>query len=144
MARKPLTTTIDRSGPFFTNNPGKTFRQNARSMMRAIAIEGQTDVIAQLLVTQSGRDQISVASVQPRRVAGHVAAGVPYTPDRSKTGQIRANVYVPNFGMSKKEAQSLMAAYSRVEGETGAFKRTTTRLRQAKAVNRAELLKGLT
>jgi hypothetical protein len=136
-------TTIDKTGPFFTKDPAKTFRQNARSMMRAIALEGQTDVIAQLLVSQSGRAEISVASVTPRRVAAHVAASVPYTPGQTKAGTIISHVYVPNFGYSPKEGRSLMAAYSEVERETGAFKRTTGRLRRAKAINRAELLKGL-
>jgi len=140
MARKPMYTTISRDGPFFARNPGKTFRANARSMMRAIAIEGQVDIIQQLLSGDSGRAPIRQLG---DHVSAHVAAGVPYTPGKSQTGQIKVNVYVPNFGYSKREGQSLMAAYSRVERQTKAFSRTTRRLRSAKKLNVAELLRGI-
>ena len=141
MARKPLYTTIDLSGPFFTKDPSKTFRANARSMMRALVIEAQVDIDAQLIPGDSSRAEVSALG---GHVSSRVAAGVPYTPGHSKTGAILANVYVPNWGYTPKQARSLMAAYSRVAKTTGAFKRTAQRLRKAKALNVAELLKGLT
>lgn len=39
-------TTVDLTGPFFTKDPRKTFRQNARVMLQAIAEEGEAAVKA--------------------------------------------------------------------------------------------------
>ena len=39
-----ITTTIDKSGPFFRQDPVKTFRQNVRVMMAAVVAEGEADV----------------------------------------------------------------------------------------------------
>lgn len=141
MARTPLYTTIDSSGPFFTSNPGKTFRANARSMMRALAIEAQVDIAQQLRAGDPGRQEISILG---GHVSSRVTAGVPFTPAKAQSGRIFVNVYVPNFNLSKKEGQALMAAYSRVARSTGAFKRTAGRIRKAKAINVAELLRGIT
>lgn len=135
-----LYTTIDTTGPFFSKDPAKTFRSNARSMMRALAIEGQVDIRQQLMTGNASRQPVRQLG---DHVSDHVSAGVPYTPAKSTTGVIKVNVYVPNFGYTKKQGQSLMAAYSRVEKQTHAFRRTTARLRKAKAINTAELLKGL-
>lgn len=133
------------SGPFFTKDPAKTFRANARSMMRGVSLEGEAAVKDILEAGESGRAPIS-NGVTPVRVSGHVASGIPYTPQggkRSKTGAILVNVYVPNFGMTRNEGRALMAAYSRVEQETHAFRKTATRLRKARAINVAELLDGI-
>jgi hypothetical protein len=139
---KRLYTTIDTTGPFFTKMPGATFRANARSMLRQMALEGEQDIKANLKAGESNRAVIS-NKVKPVRVSGHVRAGIPYTPGKSKTGVIKVNVYVPNVGFSPKEGRALMAAYSRVEAQTHAFRRTTARLRKAKAINVRELLKGI-
>jgi hypothetical protein len=143
VARPRLYTTIDTSGPFFTKNPGKTFRANARSMLRQMALQGEADIRQQLAAGDAARQPIS-NKVQPAHVSGHVRAGIPFTADKAKTGRIQVNVYVPNQGFTAKQGKALMAAYSRVEAETHAFRRTTQRLRRSKKVNAAELLKGLT
>lgn len=144
MARKPLYTTIDTSGPFFRYDPAKTFRGNARSMLRQMALEGEKDIRQQLASGEGGRAPIS-NDVSPSRVRLHVTAGIPFTPSGKnvKGAPIRVNVYVPNFGFSRDEARALMAAYSRVEAETHAFRRTTARLRRSRKANAAELLKGI-
>lgn len=137
-----LYSSVDLTGPFFTKDPAKTFRANARSMMRGLALEGEADIRAQLYMGEAGRAVIS-NKVRPARVREHVTAGIPFTPARAKTGAIRVHVYVPNFRFTPREGRALMAAYSRVERQTGAFARTTRRMRRAKAINVAELLKGL-
>jgi hypothetical protein len=138
-------TTIDMSGPFFTHDPAKTFRQNARSMMKAIAEEGESDVKAQLQAGESGRYPISNA-VKPSRVSAHVVAGVPYTPQgrNVKGAPINVHVYVGNRGFSTKQGVALMAAHGWLESQVHAFRKTTNRLRRARKANAAELLKGLT
>jgi hypothetical protein len=135
--------TITYDGPFFTKDPTKTFRGNARSMLRQMALEGARDVRAQLIPGEATRRPISV-EIPRRRVSQHVAASVPYTPGASKVGNILANVYVPNFGYSRKQGVALMAAYAEVARQTGAFPTTTRRLRRSRKANAAELLKGLT
>ncbi len=142
MARPSLYTKIDTSGPFFTKNPGKTFRANARSMLRAMAVEAEESIVSNLKSSDGGRAPIS-AGVKPAHVSGHVRAGVPHTPGKSQTGVIKVNVYVPNFGFSAKQGRALMAAYSRVEAKTRIFRRTTSALRRARSLNVGELLKGL-
>lgn len=134
------------SGPFFTSDPTKTFRGNARSMLRQIALEGERIIAAELRSGEVGRSPIHARTVSPVRVSGHVTAGIPFTPVGGKAarrGNINVNVYVPNFGYTPKEARSLMAAYSRVEAETHAFRRTANALRRSRAVNVAELLRDI-
>ena len=144
MARKALYTSIDTTGPFFRDDPARTFRSNARSMLRQMALQGEADIKGQLAVSESSRAVIS-NKVKPPRVRAHVTAGIPFTLGGKQrlNGAIQVNVFVPNFGFTKKEGTALMAAYSRVERQTGAFARTTRRLRSSKKVNVEELLKGI-
>lgn len=138
MARKAITTTIDLSGPFFRNDPGKTFRQNVRLLMERIAEEGEADVTAQLRAGESSRAPIRRLG---DRVSDHVIGRT-----RSLTGKrwaVSAVVSVNNSGLSQAQGISLMAAAASVEQRTRACRRTTSRLRRARAVNRAELLKGI-
>lgn len=135
-----LITSIDMSGPFFTNDPRKTFRQNARVMLKAVSEEGEADVRLQMRSGESGRATIS-SKVTPDRVSGHVVGRV--TALTGKPWQVTAVVSVNNTGMTKRQGTALMAAASRVEAQTHAFRRTTGRLRKAKKVNAAELLKGI-
>jgi hypothetical protein len=139
MARS--TTTIDLSGPFFTKDPRKTFRPNARVMLKAIEEEGEADVRAQLRAGESGRVPIS-HGVTPNRVSAHVVGRVASL--TGKPWQVTAVVSVNNSGFSRQEGIALMAAASRVERETHAFRKTTNRLRRSRKANAAELLKGLT
>lgn len=134
-----ITTTIRRTGPFFEKDPRKTFRQNVRTMMDAVAREGEDDVVAQMKAGDESRAPIAVGG---GRVSGHVVGRT-----HSLSGRrwaVTAVVSVNAAGHSKVVAQSQMAAASRVEKVTRAFRRTTGRLRKARAINVAELLKGLT
>ena len=147
MARTPLYTSISTSGPFFRNQPGATFRANARSMLRAMAIEGQDDIKGQLAAGEAKRAIIS-NGVQPTRVREHVTAGVPFTPTTGKRatvfgGNIIVNIYIPNWGYTPEQGRALMAAYGGLARKTGAFARTARRLRSARAINVAELLRNI-
>jgi hypothetical protein len=129
---------IDVSGPFFQRDPRKTFRANVRVMMRRIEEEGEADVIQQQHVGEGSRAEISHGL---GRVSQHVVGRV--TSVTGRPWQVTAVVSVNNSGFSGAEGIALMAAASRVEAETHAFRRTTTRLRKARAINAAELLKGI-
>lgn len=135
-----LKSTIDMSGPFFTHDPAKTFRANARTMLAAVAEEGQKDVEAQLRVGQGGRYPLG-GGIRPNRVSGHVVGRV--TSLSGRKWALTAVVSVNNKGLSQKQGIKLMAAASYLEGQTHAFRRTTGHLRRARAVNRAELFKGI-
>ena len=129
---------ISLSGPFFERDPRKTFRQNARVMMQRIEEEGEGDVRQQMEAGESGRAEISH---DMGRVSQHVVGRVVSL--TGKPWQVTAVISVNNSGFSPAEGIALMAAASRVESETHAFRRTTNRLRRARAVNAAELLKGI-
>lgn len=133
-------TSIDLSGPFFTNDPRKTFRQNARVMLARLAEEGEQDVRVQQQASESTRAPIS-NKVTPDRVSGHVVGRV--TALSGKRWALTAVVSVNNRGQTEAGGIALMAAASRVEERTRAFRRTTYRLRKARAINAAELLKGI-
>lgn len=133
------TTTIDVSGPFFTKNIEATLAANARTMMAALAAEGERDVVAQLRSGQSTRDPIAA-------LADHVADHAKGRVRGVQTGtawKLHAVISVNNIGFSKEEGTSLMAAAATVEREIHAFRRTTSRLKRARAAQIAELTKGL-
>lgn len=136
-----LATSIDLKGPFFQKDPRKTFRQNARVLMDALAREGQEDVRVQMRQGQAGRAPIS-ADVRPARVADHVVGRT--TSLKGRRWALTAVVSVQNSGLSESKAIALMAAASRVEAKTHAFRRTTGRIKRSRKINTAELMKGLT
>ena len=141
MARRKIASSIDLSGPFFTNDPGKTFRQNGRVMLAAIAAEGGSDVKAQLVSAQAGRSPLAQPTFRGYRVSDHVVGRVKNL--RGKPWAATAVVSVNNSGYTKRQGMSLMAAASYLEGRNHVFRRTTSRLRKAKKLNAAELLKGI-
>jgi hypothetical protein len=135
-----MTTTIDKSGPFFTKDPARTFRSNIRTMMDAVAREGQSDVRAQLQVGEGGRQPIS-HGVQPGRVSAHVVGRTSNLV--GKRWAVTAVVSVQNRGFTGAQGKALMAAASRVEAQTHAFRKTKGRIRSTRAMNTDELLKGI-
>lgn len=126
------------SGPFFQRDPAKTLRENIRLMMSAIAKEGAEDVIARL---QSGAGSRAPISALGDRVSDHVRGRVESL--SGKDWAATAVISVNNSGLSSRGGMSLMAAASIVEGRVHAFRQATTRLRNSRAANRAELTKGL-
>lgn len=127
------------SGPFFAHDPAKTFRQNARVMLKAIADEAAADIAVQFRSGSEGRAEIAVGG-------GRVASEVEGYVRGVRSGRpwaLTARVHIKNTGLTKARAVSLHAAGSRLEGRIHAFRKTTSAMRRAKAINRAELLKGI-
>ncbi len=127
---------VDFKGPFFEGDPRKKVEQNIADLMVALAGEAEDDVRGQMSIGEAGRKPIS-SHVLPTRVSAHVIgrpAKRPYT---------ASVVSVRNQGLSQKQGIALMAAASRVEGVTHAFRRTAGRIRRARSIIRANLAKGL-
>ena len=130
-------TSITMKGPFFDHDPADTFRGNVHRMMVALAREGQRDVRGQLQVGESGRAPI-------RKLGDRVSSHVYGELRRAPTGPgFTAVVLVRNRGLGKKEAVSMMAAASFLEGTIHPFRKTVGRIMRSRAVNAEELLKGL-
>lgn len=134
-----ITTSIDMSGPFFEGDPTKKLHQNLDALKEAMAREGAEDVRTQLRATQGTR--APVRRLAPTHVSDHIIGRT-----RSLAGKrwvVTAVVGVNNSGFTPKQGKSLMAAARVVEARTHVFRRTTGRLRRLRAINRAELSKGL-
>lgn len=139
MARK-YATTIDTSGPFFRGNPVLTFRQNVKVLMDAVAKEAEADIVAQLRVGQAARYPLG-GGIRPGRVSAHVKGRTKNL--SGKRWAVTAVASVNNSGFTQKQAIKLMAAASWLESQGHAFRRTAGRIRRSRAVNTAELTKGL-
>ena len=114
--------------------------KNIKVLMDALSEEGEADVKVQLQAGEGNRAPIA-RRVQPERVSGHVIGRTESL--RGRNWEVTAVVSVQNQGFSKAQGTALMAAASRVEGQTHAFRKTTNRLRRARKINAAELLKGI-
>ncbi len=126
-------TTIDMTGPFFTRDPRKTFRANIRVLMKAIAEEGEADVKAQ---------------IGPHNRTGKTQAGVVgrVTALTGKTWAVTAVVSQTRVFPWKVHRNSRAQAIyrgGRLEAKVHMFRRTTGRLRRARAINRVELTRGM-
>lgn len=134
-----IKSTIDLSGPFFAADFGRVYGKNVERMMEAFAREGEADVRNTLRAGEAGRAPI-------RQLGDHTSAHAVGRVESlsGKHWHAFAVVSVNNSGFSAKQGISLMAAASRVEGVTHAFRRTAGRLRKARALNAAELIKDLT
>ncbi len=135
--RTHITTTIDLSGPFFTKDPALVLSQNVELMMAAIAKEGEEDVRAQMQAGESTRAPLSFGGRVAERLRGRV------TSLQHNPWHRTAIVSPSREGLSPKDAIALYAAASRIESKSHPFRTTTNRLRRAKAVNTAELTRGL-
>jgi hypothetical protein len=136
MARS-FQTRITTTGPFFTRDPAKTLSENIHTMMKAIASEGATDVRGQMRMGENSRAPVKALGTH---VSSHVVGELrryPVGPNYS------LRVIVRNRGLSRAQGISLMAAASYVEGATRAFAKTRRRIMAARAINTAELTRGL-
>jgi hypothetical protein len=122
-------TTIVLSGPFFEKDPAKTLSQNVQTMLEAVAQEGESDVKAQ--------------------AAGHQRTGAFYNGIEGRVRSVsgkhwlrtavvsETHVYPwPNGGAKQYRGGKLEAHYHM-------FRTTASRLRRSRAVNQAELTKGM-
>jgi hypothetical protein len=149
VTRKGTVTTIDPKGPFFTNDINKVFWANARAMMEATAAEGEADAKAQI-ESHSGEMPgwsgwaLGLVRGRVQSIEGKhwVSAAVvsPYTGDLMKYGAIKA---MAEYHGRRKPMGRQNSTARGIEERWHIFRVTRNRLRKAKAVNRAELLKGL-
>lgn len=128
-------TTIDLTGPFFEKDPAKTVRQNVRVMMEAMAREAESDVKAQI-PSKSGETA--------RGIRGRVQslAGKPW----AVTMVVSQQRAFPWKHMGTRGFVGRGEAVYRggkLEAKLHMFRRTAGRLRRSRAVNTAELTKGL-
>ena len=123
-------TTIDKTGPFFTHDPAKTFRQNIDALLEAIGAEGEADVKAQS---------------EPHRLTGAFVEGVLGRTHRLDGGAFKnpevvvsqTHIYPWKNGGARKYRGG------KFEAQYHVFRRTRGRLRGVNKLNSAELLKGL-
>lgn len=124
-SRKP--TTIVLTGPFFKTQPSLTFRKNVRVMLESMEEEGTSDVQVQYPVL-TGAGQAGVVG----RV--HSLAGRPWALTFVISEQ---HVYPwPHGGMKQYRG-------GKTEARRHMYRTTASRLRKSRAVNNAELAKGL-
>lgn len=136
MAGARFRTSIRKTGGWFEHDPADTFRGNVHTMMTRLAEEGAKDVIGQL--GNSGKR--SLISATGDRVSDHVVGElrkVPAGPGFS------AWVFVTTRGLSKKEAISVQAAASFLEGTIHMFRKTAGRISRSREATAAEVIKGL-
>jgi hypothetical protein len=139
VARKGVVTTIKMGGPFFRKDPAKTFRQNVRVMMDAIAAEGEKDVKAQLEAGNARR--LPIARLGDAHVSDHVVGRT-----KSLTGRrwaVTALVSANRPGLSRAQSISLRAAASSLETRGHAFRKTKNRIGRTRKTNMSELLKDI-
>jgi len=120
-------TTIVLTGPFFKAQPSKTFRQNVRLMLEAMAKEGEEDVKVQYPVL-TGAGQAGVVG-RVRSLSGRPWALTMVISEQ--------HVYPwPHGGMKQYRG-------GKTEAKRHMYRTTASRLRKSRAVNNAELAKGL-
>lgn len=125
----PVDTRISLSGPFFQKDPAKTLEQNIQAMLEAVAREGEQDVTAQ--------------------AAGHQRTGAFYAGIEGRVRSIRGRHWLATAVVSQSHVYPWPGGGSRqyrggkLEARYHMFRRTASRLRRSRAVNQAELTKGM-
>ena len=136
MARRPkYATTIDVSGPFFSRDPVKTFAGNVQDMLEAMSKEGEKDAKAQVEGLAGAMSRYTGWTTDHIKGRVHNIAG--------KHWRKTAVVSVFPGGMDASTAIRTQAAASTIEGRWHVFRRVMSRLRRSRAVNMAELTKGM-
>jgi len=139
---------VDFKGPFFETDPSKTFRQNVRIMLTALAAEGEKDVKSQMRSREGSKPRYG-------RTIDHVRGRVVNLAGRKWA--LTMVVSIPNVAGSKREAVQLQAiahgrsqqgrsrggAYRGPESRWRAFRNTTYRIRSSRTAINANFTKGL-
>ena len=148
--RKGNATTIDFTGPFFEADPEKQFDENVDTMLAAMAKEGAEDVRAQVdshrgdMPRWTGFSEYRVcerADFPWRKGGGY---SIIWTSTHNLPGRPEAKS--ASGGLSEfrgNAAASVLAAMSTIEGRWHPFRVTKNRLGKSRAVNMAELTKGM-
>jgi hypothetical protein len=121
------TKSVTYTGPLFTHDPSKTFRANARVMLKAMADEGQA-LARDTWPTLTGEGRAgTIGRVQS-------LSGRPWALYMVVSAQ---HVYAWPHGGAKQYRGG------KVEAKRHMFRRAATSLRSSRALNRAELAKGM-
>lgn len=126
---------ITKTGPLFTADIDKTLGENFRTLMEAIAREGEADVRAQSpagAFSQGVRGRVE--SLHGKRWYRNAVVSQTYIYPWS----------VPHGQRGFKGRDEAQYRGGKLEGRRHMFRRTASRLRSARAINQAELAKGLT
>jgi hypothetical protein len=121
--------TIDLSGPLFTADPSKTFRENVRRAMQGLAEEGEKSVRAIFPVGGTGHGQAGV------RGRAESISGKPWY----LTAVVSATHVYPWPGGGSKQYRG-----GKVEAQRGMFRKTASAMRSSGKILAADLTKGLT
>ena len=122
--------TIDLSGPFFQYDPRKRLSENIQTMLEAVAEEGEQDVRAQVAAAgYAGGNFYEGVTGRVRSIGGK---------HWLRTAVVsQTHVYPwPNGGQKQYRGGKL-------EARRGVFRKTKSRLNRSRAVNAAELTKGM-
>ena len=123
-------TTIDLSGPFFQYDPRKRLGENIRTMLGAVAEEGEQDVQAQVAAAgYAGGNFYEGVVGRVRSVGGRLWL---------RTAVISQTHVYPWPGGGSKRYRG-----GKLEARRGFFRKTKTRLNRSRAINQAELAKGM-
>ena len=125
----PRATTIDLSGPFFEQDPTRTLSKNIQTMLEAVEEEGAADVEAQAASHQRTGAFYAGIEGRVRSVAGK---------HWLRTAVISETHVYPWPGGGSKQYRG-----GKLEARYHMFRTTASRLRRARAVNTAELTKGM-
>lgn len=134
-----LSVGIDFSGPFFTNrDPGETILQNMRKMFDALAKEGEAAARQNMSAGSASRSPIRETG---DRVADHIIGRTTSVVGRQWVSA--AVVSVNTEGLEARQAISVMAAGSYLEGRTHSIRTVASSIRKARAILSANLTAGL-
>jgi hypothetical protein len=123
------TTTIDLTGPFFQYDPVKRYAANVIDMLEAFAEEGESDVRAQASPYSASGAFVEGVRGRVRSLGGK---------QWKATAVISETHVYPWPGGASKQYRG-----GKHEAKHGFFRKTKSRLNRSRAVNRAELTKGL-
>jgi hypothetical protein len=129
-----IVTTIQRTGPFFEHDPERTFLANAQLMMEGIAREGEADVQAQVM--PHSRTRVFESGVVGRT---HRLDGLAF---RMPTAVV-SQTHVYEWKNHRTAPAGAQYRGGKFERKFGFFGRTFRRVRSMRALNVAELLRGL-
>jgi hypothetical protein len=135
MAGLTIKSSVDFAGDFFTKDPNKTFSDNVRDLLNEAITEIADDVRSNVAAGEGSRAPIHAlgGARVSQFIKGRVAAlsGKPW--------HYNAVVSPDTSGLDAKGATALLAAASRIEGQTRAFRRAASATRRQKT----NLTKGI-
>lgn len=127
--RKKVAVGVDFSGPWFEHDPAALFGENVERLMKEMAEFGERDVKARIGSIGTGRTRDSYR--------GRVVSL------SGKKWHRTAVVSPSTAGLSRKQAISLMAAASYIEGRYHPVRRAMADVRRFKRDLETKALKGL-